>query len=116
MTITEGSFGSDGVALVGVLLLFSGLCLFPVGRLLAERAFPAPRVLFVRWGFTHLLVTVFFFLMLLFAVNFLGVDGVLSTLVAGMKCLPCVWEIPGESHIRPRNTNFYRSRREQQCL
>ncbi len=82
--ITEGSFGSDDVALIGALLLFSGLGLLPVGRLLAERAFPAPRVLFVRWGFTHLLVTVVFFLMLLFAVNLLGVDGVLCALVAGV--------------------------------
>lgn len=53
----EGSFGSGDVALVGLLLLFAGVGLIPLGRLLCERLFPSPRVLFVRWGFTHVLVS-----------------------------------------------------------
>jgi len=51
----EGSFGDAQVALVGGLLLFVGVGLVPLGRLIGERLFPAPRVLFVRWGFTHVI-------------------------------------------------------------
>lgn len=55
MDVTEGSFGDSQVALVGALLLFVGVGLIPLGRLLSERLFPSPRVLFVRWGFTHVI-------------------------------------------------------------
>ncbi len=80
----EGSFGSDAVALVGALLLFSGVALVPVGRLLSERFFPSARVLFVRWGFTHLLAVTFVFLLAtVLAVNLIGDESVTHRLMAG---------------------------------
>lgn len=85
MTISEGGFGSDGAALVGALLVFAGLGLLPVGRLIAERIFPEPRVLFVRWGFTHVVGALVVFLLALFlAVALLGAEGVLMALFAGV--------------------------------
>ena len=80
----EGNFGSGAVALVGALLLFSGVGLVPVGRLLSERLFPRARVHFVRWGFTHVLaVTVFFLLASAFALHLIGDEGVAHVLMAG---------------------------------
>ena len=77
----EGSFGSGGVALVGLLLLFAGVGLIPVGRLLCERLFPSSRVLFVRWGFTHALATVLvFFIAAFLAETLAGGGGVLRAL------------------------------------
>lgn len=85
MTSEEWSFGGEDTALLGALLLFSGLGLLPLGRLLAERVFPAPRVLFVRWGFTHVVATSLVFLVSsLLAVTLLGAADVLSALVAGV--------------------------------
>jgi len=81
----EGSFGSDAVALVGALLLFSGVALVPVGRLFSERLFPAPRVLFVRWGFTHIMgVTLVCLVSSVLAVNLFGSEGVMRSLSAGV--------------------------------
>ncbi|MCH2106995.1 MAG: CPBP family intramembrane metalloprotease [Planctomycetes bacterium] len=81
----EGSFGDAQVALVGGLLLFVGLGLIPLGRLLGERLFPAPRVLFVRWGFTHIIaVTLMWLVSSVLAVNMIGSDSVMRSLSAGV--------------------------------
>jgi membrane protease YdiL (CAAX protease family) len=81
----EGSFGSDAAALVGALLLFAGFGLLPVGRLLCERLFPAARVLFVRWGFTHALAaTIVFLFASILAMNLIGSGDVLHALMAGV--------------------------------
>jgi membrane protease YdiL (CAAX protease family) len=82
----EGSFGSDEVALIGALTLFSGVALVPVGRLLSERLFPQARVHFVRWGFTHALaVTVFFLLASTLTTKIIGSEDVSHALIAGVS-------------------------------
>jgi membrane protease YdiL (CAAX protease family) len=81
----EASFGSGDAALIGALLLFSGLALLSLGRLLAERIFPAPRVLFVRWGFTHVVAACLVFLFaVLLAGALLGGESILSLLIVGV--------------------------------
>ena len=81
----EGSFADAQVALVGGLLLFVGVGLIPLGRLLGERLFPAPRVLFVRWGFTHIIaVTLMWLVSSVLAVNMIGSDSVMRSLSAGV--------------------------------
>jgi membrane protease YdiL (CAAX protease family) len=84
--LLEVSFGSDSTALIGALLLFSGLGLIPFSRLLAERSFPAPRVLFVRWGFTHLLSTALIFVLTAaLAASLFGGEGIVRALLVGFS-------------------------------
>ena len=119
MALSEVSFGSDSVALLGALLVLAGLGLLPVGRLIAERVFPAPKVLFVRWGFTHVLATALVFLLASFlAVVLIGAEDILSALLAGVvgfsltaaficslahRTEPSAWEslgVRGAKHLR----------------
>ena len=84
--LLDVSFGGDQTALIGALLLLSGLGLIPLGRLLQERSFPAPRVLFVRWGFTHLLSTALVFVLTAaLAVRLFGGEGVVRALLVGFS-------------------------------
>ncbi len=86
MSLIDVSFGGDQTALIGALLLLSGLGLIPLGRLLQERSFPAPRVLFVRWGFTHLLSTALVFVLTTaIAVRLFGGEGVVRALLVGFS-------------------------------
>ena len=86
MVLMELSFAGDQSALIGALLLLSGLALIPFGRLVAERSFPAPRVLFVRWGFTHLLaMALVFVLSAAIAAQLIGGEGVVQALLVGFS-------------------------------
>lgn len=82
--LLDVSFGGDQTALIGALLLLSGLGLIPFSRLLQERSFPAPRILFVRWGFTHLLsAALVFVLMGALAAQLFGGEGIVRGLLVG---------------------------------
>jgi membrane protease YdiL (CAAX protease family) len=71
------NFAGDEAALLGGVLVLSALGLIPFARFLAERGFPAPRVLFVRWGFTHLASAAFVFVIsAMLAARLLGGEGV----------------------------------------
>ena len=86
MVLMEVSFAGDQSALIGALLALSGLALIPFGRLISERSFPAPRVLFVRWGFTHVLATALVFVLsAAIAAIFFGGEGVVQALLVGFS-------------------------------
>jgi membrane protease YdiL (CAAX protease family) len=80
------SFAGDEAALLGGVLVLSALGLLPFARFLAERGFPAPRVLFVRWGFTHLFsVALVFVLTAALAASLFGGEGIVRALLVGFS-------------------------------